>query len=57
MPAEPKGGQAPFRLSGRDRAFAWIVTGPVGRVIAFFADIAVYWWRWARTKLPGRGEP
>ena len=41
-------------LSRRDRAFAWIVTGPVGRVVAFFADIAVYWWRWARTKLPGR---
>jgi hypothetical protein len=35
-------------LTARDRAFAWIVSGPVGRVAAFFADLAVYWWRWLR---------
>jgi hypothetical protein len=33
-------------LSKRDRLFAWIVTGPVGRLAAFVADVAVYWWRW-----------
>jgi hypothetical protein len=27
---------------------AWIVTGPVGRLIAFVGDLAAYWWRWAR---------
>jgi hypothetical protein len=36
-----------------ERLFAWIVTGPVGRFIAFFADLAVYWWRWVR----GRAAP
>ncbi len=38
-------------LSRRERLFAWIVTGPIGRVIAFFADIAVLWWRWARSRV------
>ena len=31
-----------------DRVIAWLVTGPVGRVAAFVADLAAYWWRWAR---------
>jgi hypothetical protein len=35
-------------LSLPERFAAWIVTGPVGRVVAFFADLAVYWWRWVR---------
>ncbi|MFL5869979.1 MAG: hypothetical protein ACJ75R_02795 [Solirubrobacterales bacterium] len=26
----------------RDRALAWLVTGPVGRLYAFLADLAVY---------------
>jgi hypothetical protein len=39
------------RLSLRDRFFAWLVTGPVGRVVAFFADLAVYWWKWAMSKV------
>jgi len=34
-------------LSALERLFAWVVTGPVGRVIAFFGDLAAYWWRWA----------
>ena len=44
------------RLGLRDRFFSWIVTGPVGRVIAFFADLAVYLWRSLRGRTPGRGE-
>jgi hypothetical protein len=36
------------RLSPPERLAVWLLTGPVGRVIAFFADLAVYWWRWAR---------
>jgi hypothetical protein len=35
-------------LSRRDRVFAWIVTGPVGRLVAFVGDLAAYWWRSAR---------
>jgi hypothetical protein len=31
----------------RDRFLAWLVTGPVGRVVAFAADLAAYWLRWA----------
>jgi hypothetical protein len=31
-----------------ERFAAWVLTGPVGRVIAFFADLAVYWWRRVR---------
>ena len=44
------------RLSPADRVFSWIVTGPVGRVAAFFADLAVYAWRSFRGHTPGRGE-
>lgn len=33
-------------MSATERLAAWIVTGPVGRLVAFFADLAVYWWRW-----------
>jgi len=36
------------RLSVRDRAHAWIVTGPVGRVVAFIWDLGAAGWRWAR---------
>ncbi|HLM30899.1 MAG TPA: hypothetical protein VK326_04500 [Solirubrobacterales bacterium] len=39
-----------------ERFFAWIVTGPVGRFIAFFADLAVYWWRWVTGRSVDRGE-
>jgi uncharacterized protein len=45
-------------LSLRDRVFAWIVTGPVGRLAAFVADLATYWWESARRRLasaPGSG--
>ena len=32
---------------------AWVLTGPVGRVAAFVADLVVAWVRWAGTKLRG----
>jgi hypothetical protein len=35
-------------LNPVERFAAWILTGPVGRVVAFLADLAVYWWRWVR---------
>ncbi len=36
------------RMSAGERFAAWVVTGPVGRVAAFFADLGVYWWRRVR---------
>jgi hypothetical protein len=39
-------------LSLGDRVLAWIVTGPVGRLVAFLADLAVYLWRSARGQTP-----
>jgi hypothetical protein len=36
-----------MRLTLRDRIGAWLVTGPVGRFVAFVADLAAYWLRWA----------
>jgi hypothetical protein len=35
-------------LTAFERFAAWILTGPVGRVAAFLADLGVYWWRWLR---------
>jgi hypothetical protein len=32
------------RLSARDRFYAWLVSGPVGRVVAFFATLGAYAW-------------
>jgi hypothetical protein len=37
-------------LTLRDRVYAWIVTGPVGRLYAFVADLAVYIWRALRRR-------
>jgi hypothetical protein len=31
-------------VSGADRALAWVVTGPVGRVAAFIGDLIAYGW-------------
>jgi hypothetical protein len=36
-----------MRLTLRDRLGAWLVTGPVGRFVAFVADLGAYWLRWA----------
>jgi hypothetical protein len=46
----------PPRRNPVERFAAWIVTGPVGRVVAFFADLAVYWWRWVRGREADRRE-
>jgi hypothetical protein len=48
-------------VSGRplgpwDRLLSWIVTGPVGRVLAFFADLSVYIWRSVRGRTAERGQ-
>ena len=37
-------------LSRRDRLHAWVVTGPVGRVAAFFGDLGAYAWRSVRER-------
>jgi len=42
---------------GRDRALAWILTGPLGRLAAFFVDLGAAWWRWATARLRGRDYP
>jgi hypothetical protein len=39
-----------MRLTLRDRLGAWLVTGPVGRFVAFVADLGAYWVRWARRR-------
>jgi hypothetical protein len=44
------------RLSAWDRLHAWIVTGPVGRVVAFFADLGAFAWRSLRGRAARRGE-
>jgi hypothetical protein len=38
-------------LTARDRVAAWLVTGPVGRVVAFFWDLGAAWLSWARELL------
>jgi hypothetical protein len=35
-------------MTAPQRLAVWLVTGPVGRFVAFFADLGVYWWRWLR---------
>ena len=42
------------RMSTSDRLAAWLVTGPVGRVVAFFCDLSVALARWAINKLSRR---
>ena len=46
--------RSPHELTRRDRLLAWIVTGPVGRFVAFIADLAAYGWRWALRRTGGR---
>jgi hypothetical protein len=44
-------------VSPPERFLAWVLTGPVGRLAAFFADLGVYWWRWATGRATdGRGR-
>lgn len=41
-------------LRPRDRLAAWLVTGPLGRVAAFFADLGAYMVGALRTRLARR---
>jgi hypothetical protein len=45
---------AEHSLTVRDRFLAWLVTGPVGRVVAFSVDLTVALWRAAVNKLTRR---
>ena len=40
-----------IRIGPRDRLLAWLVTGPIGRLVAFLGDLAALWWDWARRRL------
>jgi hypothetical protein len=42
-------------LSARDRLAAWLVTGPIARVVGFVAELAVALWR-AATGQPQRDD-
>lgn len=42
---------------GRDRALAWLLTGPLGRLAAFLGDLGAAWLRWATARLRGRDSP
>jgi hypothetical protein len=37
-----------------DRALSWLVTGPVGRVLAFVLDLGAAWLGWARGRVGPR---
>jgi hypothetical protein len=37
-------------VSGPDRLLAWLVTGPLGRLAAFFGDLGAYWLRRLRDR-------
>ena len=43
-----------MKLTWRDRLGAWLVTGPMGRFVAFVADLVAYWLRWALRRTGGR---
>jgi hypothetical protein len=43
-----------IQIGRRDRLLAWIVTGPVGRFIAFFWDFGAAVWHGAANKLRRR---
>jgi hypothetical protein len=46
--------QTSRRIGAGDRFAAWIVTGPVGRAVAFFADLAAAAARGVITKVGRR---
>jgi hypothetical protein len=43
-------------VTPRDRFLAWIVTGPVGRFVAFVLDLGALIWQTARRRLGGAGR-
>jgi hypothetical protein len=38
-------------MSGVERLLAWLLTGPVGRVVAFFGDLGAALGSWALRRL------
>ena len=44
-------------MSTVDRILAWILTGPVGRVAAFFGDLGAALASWALRRAGLRGNP
>lgn len=42
-------------MSAADRALAWLVTGPLGRVAAFVGDVCAYAWGSLRERARRRG--
>jgi hypothetical protein len=38
-------------VSALERLGAWVVTGPLGRLVAFLWDLTAAWGKWAITKL------
>jgi hypothetical protein len=42
------------RANAFERFAAWLLTGPVGRVVAFFWDLGAAWLGWATSKLRRR---
>jgi hypothetical protein len=49
----PPANERPRRVAARDRAAAWVLTGPVGRLAAFAGDLGAAWLRWAAGKVRG----
>jgi len=39
-----------------DRFLAWLVTGPVGRLVAFVLDLGAFAWQAARRRAGGGAE-
>jgi len=44
----------PPKLTLRDRFLSWVVTGPVGRLVAFVLDLGALAWHSLRNRLGGR---
>jgi hypothetical protein len=44
-------------LSAPDRFLAWLVTGPIGRVVAFFGDLGAALGGWALRRAGLRRDP
>ena len=43
----------PPKLTLRDRFLSWLVTGPVGRFVAFVLDVVALAWQTVRSRVGG----
>jgi len=50
-------GESTISLRTSDRFLAWLVTGPVGRLVAFVLDLGALAWHSARRRLGGSDRP